>query len=205
MDSRSSEITQHDRGSSSMWLRPQAVTRGLGWFSIALGVAELIAPRAVSRGAGLGDTAGLVRLYGLRELACGIGILASGNPRPFLWGRVAGDAMDLATLAAAHNGEGKENRLSTRALVNVAAVTALDVYAAKACESDGKAEASSRRWSAADADRYESRTGFPRTPEEMRGAALSDFDGHRWFNTPDALRPYSTKTDANADGGQSSG
>jgi hypothetical protein len=204
MDSRS-EITQHDRGSSSLWLRPQAVTRSLGWLSIALGVAELIAPRAVSRGTGLGDTAGLVRLYGLRELACGIGILASGNPRPFLWGRVAGDVMDLATLAAARNGEGNESRLKTRALVNVAAVTALDVYAAKACESDGKAAGSSRRWSAADADRYESRTGFPRTPDEMRGAALADFAVPHDMRPPDALRPYATRTDADAEGGQSSG
>lgn len=42
----------------------------------------------------------LIRAYGVREIAKGVGILTSPNPTPWLWGRVAGDALDLATLAA---------------------------------------------------------------------------------------------------------
>jgi hypothetical protein len=84
-------------------------------------------------------------------------------------------------------------------------VTALDVYAAKACPSDAKGDESSRRWSSADAYRYESRTGFPRTPDEMRGAALADFVAPRDMRTPDALKPYATGTGADAEGSQNSG
>jgi len=64
------------------------VARGLGWFSIALGMAELCAPRALSRAAGIDAHPTTVRLYGLREIACGIGILASRQPQRFLWARV---------------------------------------------------------------------------------------------------------------------
>src|SRR3954469_11273317 len=80
---------------------PQAasIARGLGWFSIALGVAQLLAPRAVCRLAGLPHAPSLTRLCGARELACGIGILTQDDPEPWLKARIAGDVMDLAFLA----------------------------------------------------------------------------------------------------------
>lgn len=36
---------------------------------------------------------------------------------------------------------------------------------------------------------YSNRSGFPRSPEEMRGAAR-DFEIPRDMRTPDVLRPY---------------
>ena len=42
----------------------------------------------------------LTRAYGLREIGTGIGILTSKDPSPWLWGRVAGDALDVATVGA---------------------------------------------------------------------------------------------------------
>ena len=51
------------------------------------------APRSIAI---LGNAAGTVaRAYGLREIGTGIGILASKDPSPWLWGRVAGDALDV--------------------------------------------------------------------------------------------------------------
>jgi hypothetical protein len=161
--------------------RPESVARGLGWFSVALGIAELLAPRAISRAAGMDASAGLVRLYGLREVACGIGILTSPNPAPFLWARVGGDVLDLSTLAARSNsGSAGYRRRAIRAAVNVAGVTALDVYAAQRCST--ACAPSSRD--------YSDRTGFARAPAQMRGAALPEFEIPRDLRAPDALLSY---------------
>jgi hypothetical protein len=62
------------------------VARGLGYFSIALGVAELSAPGAICRAAGIAGQEGVVRAYGTREIATGVAILASHDPTPWIWG-----------------------------------------------------------------------------------------------------------------------
>ena len=74
--------------------------RALGWFSIGLGLAELAMPRRLARIAGAPNAPTLTRIYGLREIGTGIGILTSKDPSPWLWGRVAGDALDVATVGA---------------------------------------------------------------------------------------------------------
>ncbi|MGN6642365.1 MAG: hypothetical protein ACTHKU_05125, partial [Verrucomicrobiota bacterium] len=51
--------------------REESLARGLGWFSIGLGLAGLLAPRRLGRTAGVGEHPGLIRLIGLRELASG--------------------------------------------------------------------------------------------------------------------------------------
>src|SRR5690349_11053551 len=81
------------------------VAHGLGWFSIALGALELFATREVTRFLGMRGNEPLVQLYGLREIATGIGILMSRDPTPFIWGRVLGDALDTGMLAAHLNDE----------------------------------------------------------------------------------------------------
>ena len=81
-----------------------AVARALGWFSVALGAAQVAAPRGVARmiGVGTGDGhANVMRAAGLRELATGAGILARPRPAAWLWARVLGDALDLALLTRA--------------------------------------------------------------------------------------------------------
>jgi hypothetical protein len=180
-------------------LPPEAVTHGLGWFSIARGLAELVAPRTVSRAAGTANNLGLVRLYGLRELACGIGILASRNPAPFLWARVGGDVLDLTTLAATSNvANARVGSRAMRAVVNVIGITALDVYAAQGCSH----RTETRRASCASAHDYSDRTGFRRAPSEMRGAALSDFDVPRDMRAPEALQSYTRSEGASKGGSQ---
>src|SRR5690242_1747607 len=80
-------------------MNPDRVARGLGWFSIGLGLAELLAPEGIARLVGSRNHKTLVRSYGIRELAAGIGILTRpSNPAPFVWSRVVGDLVDLASL-----------------------------------------------------------------------------------------------------------
>src|ERR1700716_1775503 len=76
------------------------LTQSLGWFSIALGAAEVLAPRAVARIIGVDERehTTLLRSYGLRELAAGIGILSRPKPTYWMWNRVIGDAIDLSSL-----------------------------------------------------------------------------------------------------------
>jgi uncharacterized membrane protein len=116
--------------------RPDPVdqlARGLGWFSIALGLAELLAPRALTRSIGAGEHKALTQFCGVRELAAGIGLLTQPSPAPWLWSRVAGDAMDLSLLAAAMRDANRDEMARlTSATISVIAVTALDVYAARA-------------------------------------------------------------------------
>src|SRR6188768_885079 len=75
--------------------------RGLGWFSIGLGLAEIGAPRALARLIGISDddeTRNTMFALGLREITSGIGILASPQSSGWVWTRVGGDMMDLALL-----------------------------------------------------------------------------------------------------------
>ncbi|HWI15222.1 MAG TPA: hypothetical protein VNT02_13255, partial [Burkholderiales bacterium] len=111
----------------------QRLAQGLGWFSIGLGLAELLLPGAVARLAGgHGRHTGLLRLYGLRELASGLMIFSQGRrPATALWTRVAGDAMDLATLGAAYLAPSTNKAGLTFATANVLGVTALDVICAQ--------------------------------------------------------------------------
>lgn len=108
------------------------LAKGLGWFSVGLGLTELLAPNAIAKVSGVSNKhTGLIRLYGLRELASGIGIFAQEKPTAAMWSRVAGDAIDLASLGAAFTSpDAKRGRIAF-ATANVLAVTALDLICAK--------------------------------------------------------------------------
>lgn len=111
---------------------PAPLATFLGMFSIGLGLAEVLRPAKVAARTGV-PYRGLLRAYGLREIAAGAGILASDRPAFWLWARVAGDVIDLATLAAAYAEVGEAGRRrAVEAAVAVAGVTALDVLCA--CE-----------------------------------------------------------------------
>jgi hypothetical protein len=117
-------------GSDQDW--PNAIAGGLGWFSIGLGLTELIAPQVITRALGMEGREGLVRSYGAREIAAGAGILATdGTARaPWMWARVGGDLLDIATVAGAP-GEGRAPRGATGATVAMlAGVTLMDAWCA---------------------------------------------------------------------------
>jgi hypothetical protein len=116
----------------------RTVARGLAWLSIGLGVVELVAPERITRFLGLdGGHTELVRLYGLRELASGAGILAQRTPELGVWSRIAGDVLDLATLGAALPASRRRRRVAG-AMVMVAGVAALDVLCARQLRASGE-------------------------------------------------------------------
>ena len=115
--------------------QPQQVKKiatGLGWFSIGLGVAELVAPDSVARLIGVKPTNSsrtLLRVFGARELAAGIGILSNDQPTGWVWSRVAGDVMDLSALGTAMTKDDTNRGRLNAAAAAVVGVTALDILA----------------------------------------------------------------------------
>jgi hypothetical protein len=165
-----------------------ALARGLGWFSIALGVAEVTAPRRLARTLGMDGYEPVVFAYGVREIVNGIGILASDDPTPWIWGRVGGDALDIATVAAGMSGDNPRIGNAAVALVSLLGITAVDLYCAR-----GLGEERERR--SAPIRDYRDRTGYPRPARAMRGAARADgFEIPDDFRGPPALRPYEDGT-----------
>jgi uncharacterized membrane protein len=126
-------------------MRPETLAKGLGWFSVGLGVAQIVAPRRVARFIGVRPTernATTLRALGARELASGVGILARRRPTPFVWARVGGDMMDLALLGRSFDlRRNNTGRLAATATV-VAAVTMLDLLASQQLSSEDADERS---------------------------------------------------------------
>ena len=112
----------------------ETLATGLGWFSIALGVAEAVAPEKLAGQFGLDDRKNLFRLYGFREIATGAGILSNRRPAGWMWGRVAGDVIDLATLAAGLRGDNANRKKTLAAMSAVLGVTVVDVICARQLE-----------------------------------------------------------------------
>lgn len=157
-----------------------SIAVGLGWLSIGLGIAELVLAPAMARAFGMRGQSGLIRLYGLREIANGIGLLAAKDKAPWLWGRVAGDALDIATLGSYVDGNRRKENVAL-ALGAVAGVTALDVYDAQAL---GHAQP---RQPVRD---YSNRSGFPMGADAARGLAMRDFESPRDMRIPESMRPH---------------
>jgi uncharacterized membrane protein len=106
------------------------MAKGLGWFSLGLGLAQLIAPRQVANMIGLpgdDDEQTILRLIGLREIASGLGILAQADPTPWVWSRVAGDGMDLALLYSAMNSARANKDRVAAATMAVVGITGADL------------------------------------------------------------------------------
>lgn len=165
-----------------------AFARGLGVFSVALGAAELLASRQVSRAVGLRGSESLVAGYGLREIATGLGILVSRDPTPWIWGRVGGDVLDIATLTSQLDRRDSRRQRAFAALATVAAVTVADVICVRALSRD----VGSRKGDALETFDYGDRSGFSRSTEQMRGVARKDFRAPKDMRIPQALRPYTT-------------
>jgi uncharacterized membrane protein len=110
----------------------EGLAHGLGWFSLGLGLAEVLAPRAIAKISGVRGNTGLIRLLGLREICHGVGIFAQGRrPAAAVWSRVAGDALDLVALGGAFASPRSNKGRVMFAAANVLAVTALDVICAR--------------------------------------------------------------------------
>ena len=85
-----------------------ALARSLGYFSAAIGLAEVLMPRQIENLLGIAHTAGnrgTIRALGVRELCHAATILSEDRPSPELknamWARVAGDGLDTALFGVA--------------------------------------------------------------------------------------------------------
>lgn len=110
------------------------LSRFLSAFSLTLGTAQLAAPDAVNRLAGIRDDATTrlwQRMVGVREVVA-FAALEAERPRPrrALWMRLAGDAEDLTLLGLAWRHKRASRPRLGGAIANVAGVAALDAYAA---------------------------------------------------------------------------
>jgi hypothetical protein len=148
---------------------------------IALGVAELVAPRAICRAAGVRGLETVIRGYGAREIATGVAILGSHDPEPWIWTRVAGDLADIATVATGAQQDNQSRGRSALALATLAAVTLVDL----ACADGLNSEKGSRKTATRD---YSWRSGYPQGLQAARGTAR-DFEVPDDMRTPELLRP----------------
>jgi hypothetical protein len=107
----------------------------LGVFSLALGTAQVLSPDGVSRLVGVPGSSPAVqvtqRVFGMRELVQGTGILASSSPRGWVWSRVAGDVLDVAALLVGARTLGGDRTRVGIALVALGGVGVADLVAAR--------------------------------------------------------------------------
>ena len=122
--------TQFDREIPSA----DPLARALGYFSLALGAAELAAPAAMARLMGASHdtrTTSVVRAMGARELGHGIAILTRPGFAGPLWSRVAGDVADIGFLSSAYGADYANKRRVLAVGAAVLGVTVLDVLCAR--------------------------------------------------------------------------
>jgi hypothetical protein len=156
-----------EKGPSSL-TGADRLARALGWFSIGLGVTELVAPGHLARALGLNGKESLIRAYGARELASAVPTLSVDKPIG-LAARIGGDALDLGTLIPALHPDNPKRRNAAIATAMVAGITLLDLAAYVGVK------AAHRRGPGSDRD-YSDRSGLPRGAQASRGLARKDFD-----------------------------
>ncbi len=120
--------------------------KSLGWFSVGLGAAQLIFGRSMNRKLGLGQSPGLIRAFGAREVAAGAMVLMYPDMAAPVWFRVAGDALDLAVVARALTTRNRRREATVLTMLAVLGVTAIDVATATALsQRHNRALATARR------------------------------------------------------------
>jgi uncharacterized membrane protein len=128
-ETQAKDVTRPEAGAFN--LDGERLTRGLGWFSIGIGLAGVIAPRAFARFLGTRNHGVLFRIVGMREIASGVGILIQHRPAGWLWARVGGDIMDLVALGKVLKSKRAKPVNIAIATAAVTGVTALDLRCAR--------------------------------------------------------------------------
>lgn len=134
----------------------------LGWFSLGLGLVELLSPHRITRALGMEGQEGLVRAYGAREIVSGL-LSLSTEKHLGLWSRVGGDGIDVVTLLTAYRDDNPKKQNVATALAMVVGITLLDVMAAQGTGGHSR--------TSGDRNVYRDRTGFPGGLEAARRAA----------------------------------
>jgi hypothetical protein len=107
----------------------KGLSLGLGFFSLALGALEVLAPKQIAKALDAKGHETLIRSFGARELVAGAGLIQDPGHGVRMWNRVVGDVMDLSALHMARTNS-PNNRNIWAAIAVVAAVTTLDAITA---------------------------------------------------------------------------
>jgi hypothetical protein len=105
---------------------------------VLLGLIELIIGGTLADHLGLSGFAWLIRLYGAREIVNGALILASKDPTPWVWLRVIGDGLDVATLVWGLSRDPSHWIGVLVAFIAVAPVVLADIYCAMTLSGESK-------------------------------------------------------------------
>lgn len=108
---------------------------GLGWFSLALGAAEVAAPGRIARFLGVDGKAArnTILAFGLRELLAGGALLRGPAVSTNVWNRVIGDAIDAGALGLAATRSNRK-RAVIGALAFVGGAMVADILVARALD-----------------------------------------------------------------------
>ena len=136
--------------------------RALGWFSIVLGVTELLAAPRLTKALGAGGRENIVRAMGVRELFHGM-LCLSHDKQYGAWSRVAGDAVDLAGLAALYRDDNPKKGTVGHTIGAIVGCTIADFAAATSL-----GDLHGRKGPVRD---YGDRSGFPKGVDYSRGKA----------------------------------
>ena len=139
------------------------MARALGWFSIALGVTELVAARRFTRFLGMEGNETLIRIFGAREIAQGV-VSLSVDKQVGLWSRVAGDGMDVASVLPALRRSNPKRENAGLALAVLAGIGVIDYVVATAVSARHARYSGARR-------SYADRSGFPKGLEAARNVS----------------------------------
>lgn len=139
-----------------------SAAKGLGWFGLALGFTQLLAPRILTRRLGMQGSETMMRLCGLREIGSGMMVL-SPDRTVGLWARVVGDVLDIAALVPALHPRNPQRDNVKLALLSVVGVTLLDLLSAQQVTARRRRPSTSRT--------YTDRSGFPKGIASARAAA----------------------------------
>jgi hypothetical protein len=139
------------------------MARNLGWFSLGLGVLEILAPDRITRALGMEGKESLVRAYGFREIAAGI-LSLSIEKKTGLSSRVAGDGLDIVTLITGLRDDNPKKSNVAIALMMVGGITLLDIATATEVAADHVPQRGARR-------AYRNRSGYPKGIAASRGIA----------------------------------
>jgi len=155
---------------------PDRLAKGLGWFSIGLGLTQLIAPQLLTCTLGLRGREGIMRVFGARQIASGM-LTLSSEKQAGMTTRVVGDLIDLAALGAALGSQSRRRNNAGVALAMTAGLTLIDIAVRKAL-----ADTHGRSGRPRD---YADRSGFPSKPHQSGQQKL---DGPK-SEDPSSQRP----------------
>src|SRR5690349_13122050 len=121
-------ITNGRKNSSAM----RKIAAGLGWFSVGMGVAEIVAPGAVSKLIGVKRKSSDTRWRGVRKLAAGIGLMQAPQSGMGLLTRAGANVLELSRMRSRSRRRGSNSGRAAIGLAALAGVAAICVKQARA-------------------------------------------------------------------------